>query len=1076
MKEVDIMSKVVGRDTSGKTAMYIPGAGAPSVNLDDYLLKKIWDSVFEIRTDSEGNPYLFEKMPFVTQYGITMYTDGGELDLPSIYAGIPFDNKTIWLNPETGLVEVLVGTGGGSGEGVSNFWDLNNIPSWITTTKPKYNYSEIEGTPDLSGYATETYVEDRIDDLINGAPAAYDTLKEIAAVLAGNVNSIGDIITTLGTKANKATTLAGYGITDAYTKSAVDTLLGNYVTLGTAQTITGEKDFTGGLKVNGSPIVYDATNEYWKLEGDLLVTGGITMYANEGTYTPSTIMDALLLDSATLGINDEGRLYVKGGTGGGLTEVYWDDVKAKPTFATVATSGKYSDLSGVPTLLSSFTDDVVAGKYLPLSGGTLTNSTIGLTINRTNNETPWLLFQKQGANVGRLGMQTDAPIFYDITSNASRKIWHEGNLTPSNYLLASSYTASDVLTKLKTVDGSGSGLDADLLDGLQGNSYWKAITEYSNGSNGADTTTSPNFLGYASGLSGFRYFLTTFYGSQSTSANRSQIALGYDSQSMAIRRYYNGAWYDWATIAFTTSNVASATKLNTARTIWGQSFDGTGNVNGNLKFGGNYCIQNSLGESVFHAYNNYTIVGCDNCPNKKDTYIDGYKLHLRTGESWKDRLFIDETGNVGLGVESPSYKLHVNGNGYFSSTVYFGNSTSYYLGSAGNLVCKNLTASGTASITDSLAVNGKIKIAGTDAATALLEFSRDGYNYITFPNTLSIGTSTAAADRQLIIDSTNATFQCNIIPTTYGTYSLGAKGNFFNSGFVNLLYSGVTTNSLWLVGGNSTDYLGVVIGRNDSGTTSGAEICRFNANGMVWASGVYGDIRTTDTNIYLRRAGLNTNTVILADGFFSPYSEATDLLQLGRPTARWKGVYLGISTTAYNNENGVTFCDSSGNGVSRISQATNMGIISSGAIYLRPASTKGTSGTITVSSIGATIDTSGNMLVTGGITMYSDIRKKTKLQDVELSLKQIADAPLIEHYYNSDSNKTTHVGSIAQYWAGLNDWFCKLDSEGFYTMEIQNAALASAISIARELSRYESRTDKEIRLLKDEVKRLKKKN
>ena len=30
---------------------------------------------------------------------------------------------------------------------------------------------------------------------------------------------------------------------------------------------------------------------------------------------------------------------------------------------------------------------------------------------------------------------------------------------------ASSYTASDVLTKLKTVDGSGSGLDADLLDG-----------------------------------------------------------------------------------------------------------------------------------------------------------------------------------------------------------------------------------------------------------------------------------------------------------------------------------------------------------------------------------------------------------------------------------------------------------------------------------------------------------------------------------------------------------------------------------------------------------------------------------
>lgn len=37
-------------------------------------------------------------------------------------------------------------------------------------------------------------------------------------------------------------------------------------------------------------------------------------------------------------------------------------------------------------------------------------------------------------------------------------------------LNSSSYTASDVLTKIKTVDGSGSGLDADLLDGLQATS------------------------------------------------------------------------------------------------------------------------------------------------------------------------------------------------------------------------------------------------------------------------------------------------------------------------------------------------------------------------------------------------------------------------------------------------------------------------------------------------------------------------------------------------------------------------------------------------------------------------------
>ena len=43
-------------------------------------------------------------------------------------------------------------------------------------------------------------------------------------------------------------------------------------------------------------------------------------------------------------------------------------------------------------------------------------------------------------------------------------------------LASSSYTAADVLTKIKTVDGSGSGLDADLLDG-QSSAYYTAIND-----------------------------------------------------------------------------------------------------------------------------------------------------------------------------------------------------------------------------------------------------------------------------------------------------------------------------------------------------------------------------------------------------------------------------------------------------------------------------------------------------------------------------------------------------------------------------------------------------------------------
>jgi hypothetical protein len=41
-------------------------------------------------------------------------------------------------------------------------------------------------------------------------------------------------------------------------------------------------------------------------------------------------------------------------------------------------------------------------------------------------------------------------------------------LVSGAYLLASEYTAEDILEKLKTVDGNGSGLDADTLDGYHG--------------------------------------------------------------------------------------------------------------------------------------------------------------------------------------------------------------------------------------------------------------------------------------------------------------------------------------------------------------------------------------------------------------------------------------------------------------------------------------------------------------------------------------------------------------------------------------------------------------------------------
>jgi hypothetical protein len=65
-------------------------------------------------------------------------------------------------------------------------------------------------------------------------------------------------------------------------------------------------------------------------------------------------------------------------------------------------------------------------------------------------------------------------------------------------LASSSYTASDVLTKLLTVDGSGSGLDADLLDGLNavtGATGASIVSRDSTGNFASNQITAAQFVG-----------------------------------------------------------------------------------------------------------------------------------------------------------------------------------------------------------------------------------------------------------------------------------------------------------------------------------------------------------------------------------------------------------------------------------------------------------------------------------------------------------------------------------------------------------------------------------------------------
>ena len=80
-------------------------------------------------------------------------------------------------------------------------------------------------------------------------------------------------------------------------------------------------------------------------------------------------------------------------------------------------------------------------------------------------------------------------------------------------------------------------------------------------------------------------------------ASNNQLAFTGDNR-MFIRCAYgtsnNYNTKDWAIVALTSDNVASATKLHTARTIWGQSFDGTGDVNGTIYINNNNSANGAI--------------------------------------------------------------------------------------------------------------------------------------------------------------------------------------------------------------------------------------------------------------------------------------------------------------------------------------------------------------------------------------------------------------------------------------------------------------------------------------------------
>lgn len=951
MKIVDIKTKIIPSNPRSKNYPigYSGGIASNSngvtPDLSIYLLKEIWERNIEERTDESGNEYLYIRKPLAIGGGATMYASNGVV-VPSIFDGLPLDNTTIRKNPETGLIEVIGGTG--------TSFDENAMWSALSgSSDNQINKSHL--TTALDGYATQNWVienyatkselsavSNKLNDFLEGSDT--DTIinkwKELEAFLSGMAET-DNLAEILETKADR---------------SYVDS---TFVTLATKQTITGEKTFssvlnTVAIKASGEITTPSlAASNYvtiagiklrkledgaLMLEGNLALTGGLTTYASDGVSFPS-IYDGLPIDNDT---------------------IYWQEVEGSKVLKAKEGSGSSFDKSAMWNALAGSTTEQINKTHLttaldnyPTKTGSGASGTWGIgIIGNAATASKWAT-----ARTITLGSYLSGAVSLDGSANVTLNANVIGLTSQGKKAAVSGTTFQEVGVRLYEVFENGYPTNYGNLLSVRGGGCGELLLAWKD------------------------QYSRIYYRSKADSGNDS--------------------WTNWNTVAFLTDNIASATKLQTARTLWGQSFNGEKNVSGNLSNVGNIVPSSdntyTLGNATNHFEGAYVRVLRNNI-NREMIIAQNAANNLVFQTSGVNRVIISSDGNLRMGdsfiiseaTQDTTYRVRIKTESYNPYISFNQSGNTWFV----------------------QGYNNKLYLGSTSEKSINIDSEGNLYS----PQNITASKVVSAA----AFKGNRVRIECDDAGTP------DVRRSEINNFQANLYLQHATSNNLICCNGG---------GKVGIGTTSPSYKLHVNGNVAV----------NTGVNVY----GMTGSSWGAGNGAYEiqipTNSQQTPILLAYDINGGRTGTSRYFSIEILNGSN----------------RNVRMLVQGQHVIELLPSK-------VTILK---------DLLVEGGCTFYeSDQRAKNIIGLVDLSLKQICEAPTIRFRWNGWHTKDdgrNHVGGIAQYIQGILPEAI-INSDKTLSMDYATVAYTFAVHTARHLMNYETRTDKKIKKLEREIVILKK--